>query len=103
MGLIQFFAAACALGLGVLFYWLQSEEVTTKVDVDRAEQRARAAEIHRDGASFINGDPVANDAVRAARELRRRRTVRWFHLAGRTPWPETVELLDTVPEGLVGR
>ena len=44
-----------------------------------------------------------NDAVRAARELRRRRTVRWFHLAGRTPWPETVELLDTVPEGLVGR
>ncbi|HET8970745.1 MAG TPA: NUDIX hydrolase [Candidatus Nanopelagicales bacterium] len=44
-----------------------------------------------------------NDAVGAARELRRRWVVRWFHLAGRTPWPETVELADTAPAGLSGR
>ena len=41
-----------------------------------------------------------NDAVAAARELRRRRLVRWFRLAGRTSWPETVELNDTPPAGL---
>ena len=41
-----------------------------------------------------------NDGVAAARELRRRRLVRWFRLAGRTPWPETVELADTPPDGL---
>lgn len=41
-----------------------------------------------------------NDAVAAARELRRRRLVRWLSLAGRTPWPETVELADTPPAGL---
>lgn len=41
-----------------------------------------------------------NDAVASARELRRRRLVRWFRLAGRTPWPETVELADTPPDGL---
>jgi hypothetical protein len=44
-----------------------------------------------------------NDAVAAARELRRRWVVRWFHLAGRTPWPETVELADKAPDGLSGR
>lgn len=43
-----------------------------------------------------------NDGVAAARELRRRRLVRWFRLAGRTPWPETVELADTPPAGLSG-
>src|SRR5690606_21685116 len=43
-----------------------------------------------------------NDGVAAARELRRRRLVRWFRLAGRTPWPETVELADTPPDGLAG-
>ncbi len=41
-----------------------------------------------------------NDAVASARELRRRRLVRWLRLAGRTPWPETVELADTPPDGL---
>jgi hypothetical protein len=41
-----------------------------------------------------------NDAVAAARELRRRRLVRWLRLAGRTAWPETVELADTPPAGL---
>lgn len=44
-----------------------------------------------------------NDAVASARELRRRRLVRWFRLAGRTPWPQTVELADTPPLGLVSR
>jgi hypothetical protein len=44
-----------------------------------------------------------NDAIASARELRRRRLVRWFHLAGRTPWPQTVELADTPPAGLAAR
>jgi hypothetical protein len=41
-----------------------------------------------------------NDAVRACRQVRRQRLPRWFGLAGRTPWPDTVEMDDTPPAGL---
>jgi hypothetical protein len=41
-----------------------------------------------------------NDAVRACRQLRRQRMVRLFRLAGHTPWPDTWEMDDTLPEGL---
>lgn len=42
-----------------------------------------------------------NDGVRACRQVRRQRLVRWLRLAGRTSWPHTVEMDDTPPEGLV--
>ncbi len=41
-----------------------------------------------------------NDAVRACRQLRRQRMVRLFRLAGHTPWPESWEMDDSMPEGL---
>ena len=41
-----------------------------------------------------------NDAVGAAQLLRRRPVVRWFRLAGRTPWPQPLDLADEVPTGL---
>lgn len=44
-----------------------------------------------------------NDAVRACRQLRRQRMVRLFRLAGHAPWPETWEMDDAVPEGLISR
>lgn len=44
-----------------------------------------------------------NDGVRACRQVRRQRFVRWFRLAGRTPWPQTLEMDDTPPPGLTGR
>jgi hypothetical protein len=44
-----------------------------------------------------------NDAVRACRQVRRQRMVRLFRLAGHTPWPETWEMDDSMPEGLGGR
>ena len=44
-----------------------------------------------------------NDAVRACRQLRRQRMVRLFRLAGHTPWPETWEMDDSMPEGLASR
>ncbi|MDA9790897.1 hypothetical protein N9B81_00540 [bacterium] len=43
-----------------------------------------------------------NDAVRACSQLRRQRMVRWFRLAGHTPWPTPVELDDSVPAALAG-
>lgn len=42
-----------------------------------------------------------NDAVRACRQLRGQRSVRWFRLAGHTPMPATWEMDDTIPNGLV--
>jgi hypothetical protein len=42
-----------------------------------------------------------NDAVRACRQLRRQRMVRLFGLAGHTPWPDTWEMDDSVPAGLL--
>ncbi|MGA1480885.1 MAG: hypothetical protein ACO38N_07415, partial [Candidatus Nanopelagicales bacterium] len=44
-----------------------------------------------------------NDAVRACRQVRGQRLVRWLRLAGRTPWPTTVEMDDTPPPGLTAR
>lgn len=38
-----------------------------------------------------------NDAVRAARALHRHRTVRWFRLAGRAPFPLAFEMDDEPP------
>lgn len=42
-----------------------------------------------------------NDAVRACSQLRSQRMVRTFRLAGHTPWPQAVELDDSVPPPLV--
>ncbi|MEI6361270.1 MAG: hypothetical protein WCP95_03970 [Actinomycetes bacterium] len=44
-----------------------------------------------------------NDGVRACRQLRRQRMVRLFGLAGHTPWPDTIEMDDTLPPGLLSR
>ena len=40
-----------------------------------------------------------NDAVRACAAVRDQRFVRWFGLAGHTPWPEPFEMNDTPPDG----
>ncbi|GHG68143.1 hypothetical protein [Streptomyces griseocarneus] len=44
-----------------------------------------------------------NDAVRAARALRRHRTVRWFRLAGHAPFPMAFEMDDEPPAVLGDR
>ncbi|MCN9240805.1 hypothetical protein NGF19_08330 [Streptomyces sp. RY43-2] len=44
-----------------------------------------------------------NDAVRAARALRRHRKVRWFRLAGHAPFPLAVEMDDEPPAALTDR
>ncbi len=41
-----------------------------------------------------------NDAVRACTQLRNQRMVRTFRLAGTSPWPQVVELDDSVPAPL---
>ena len=41
-----------------------------------------------------------NDGVRACRQLRGQRLVRWLRLAGRTPWPQTSDWDDEIPPGL---
>jgi hypothetical protein len=42
-----------------------------------------------------------NEAVRAARVVRRKRVVRYLRLAGHAPWPPTFEMDDTPPEALI--
>ncbi|MER5771199.1 LemA family protein [Streptomyces sp. NPDC001985] len=44
-----------------------------------------------------------NDAVRAARALRRHRKVRWFRLAGHAPFPLAFEMDDEPPTALADR
>ncbi|MET7932857.1 hypothetical protein [Streptomyces sp. NPDC005322] len=44
-----------------------------------------------------------NDAVRAARALRRHRAVRWFRLAGHAPFPLAFEMDDELPAALAER
>ncbi len=49
------------------------------------------------------GRRFLNDAVRACRAVRRQFLVRALRLAGYAPWPQTWEMDDTVPVGLVER
>jgi hypothetical protein len=41
-----------------------------------------------------------NDAVGSAQLLHKRKIVRYLRLAGRTPWPVTVDMYDQIPVGL---
>ncbi|MFR9727308.1 hypothetical protein ACL02R_28700 [Streptomyces sp. MS19] len=56
-------------------------------------------------AAAVRRVPMArrfhNDAVRAARALRRHRMVRWFRLAGHAPFPMAFEMDDEPPPVLV--
>jgi hypothetical protein len=49
------------------------------------------------------GRRFLNDAVRACRAVRGQAFVRALRLAGHAPWPQTWEMDDTVPVGLVER
>lgn len=58
-------------------------------------------------AAAVRRVPMArrfhNDSVRAARALRRHRTVRWFRLAGHAPFPLAFEMDDEPPVALADR
>jgi hypothetical protein len=61
----------------------------------------------RELAQAVRRVPMArrfhNDAVRAARALRRHRKVRWFRLAGHAPFPLAFEMDDEAPVALADR
>ncbi|MEU9188327.1 hypothetical protein AB0D14_28075 [Streptomyces sp. NPDC048484] len=61
----------------------------------------------RELAQAVRRVPMArrfhNDAVRAARALRRHRTVRWFRLAGHAPFSLAFEMDDEPPTALADR
>lgn len=62
--------------------------------LDELDAAARRVELSR---RFLN------DAVRACRQVRGHRIVRWLRLAGHTSWPQTFEMDDTLPRGLGSR
>lgn len=78
---------------------------TAQVEVLRAAPGGEETALEL-GAS-VRRVPMArrfhNDAVRAARALRRHRKVRWFRLAGHAPFPLAFEMDDGPPCGLVDR
>ncbi|KOV64586.1 membrane protein [Streptomyces sp. AS58] len=64
-------------------------------------------EAARELTAAVRRVPMArrfhNDAVRAARALRRHRKVRWFRLAGHAPFPMAFEMDDEPPTALADR
>jgi uncharacterized protein (DUF1800 family) len=62
---------------------------------------ARASELLHELASACQRVELArrfnNEAVRAARVVRRKRAVRYLRLAGHAAWPSTFEMDDTIP------
>jgi hypothetical protein len=70
-------------------------------DLDSGE-RALLAELAASCRRVELARRFLNDGVRACRQVRKQRMVRWFRLAGHTPWPQTVELDDTPPPALIG-
>lgn len=79
-------------------------------DADQVEVLKAApggAEATEDLAAAVRRVPMArrfhNDAVRAARALRRHRKVRWFRLAGHAAFPLAFEMDDEPPAYLADR
>lgn len=73
-------------------------------DVRALRETPGAAELLDELAAVTRRVEMArrfhNDTVASARELRSRRRVRWFRLAGHAAVPETFEMVDTPPRGL---
>ena len=93
-----------------------AESDLTRVLVEALPDPAEVAELRVDAEAAAMLDELRstclrvqlsrrflNDAVRACRQVRKQRFVRWFRLAGRTPWPQMVEMDDTPPPGLALR
>ncbi len=75
--------------------------------VEGVREAPGGEETVRELAEAVRRVPMArrfhNDAVRAARALRRHRKVRWFRLAGHAPFPMAFEMDDEAPAALVER
>ncbi|WP_151774852.1 hypothetical protein [Streptomyces abyssomicinicus] len=75
--------------------------------VEGVREARGGEEAVRELAEAVRRVPMArrfhNDAVRAARALRRHRKVRWFRLAGHAPFPMAFEMDDEAPAALVER
>ncbi|MET8576290.1 hypothetical protein [Streptomyces sp. NPDC005012] len=75
--------------------------------VEGVREALGGEEAVRELAEAVRRVPMArrfhNDAVRAARALRRHRKVRWFRLAGHAPFPMAFEMDDEAPAALVER
>jgi len=81
-----------------------AETLSDREEVDELGDDAKAlqmlAELRATCVRVQLSRRFLNDGVRACRQVRKQRFVRWFNLAGRTPWPETFEMDDTPPPGL---
>ncbi|MEV7888292.1 hypothetical protein ACWD3I_30835 [Streptomyces sp. NPDC002817] len=75
--------------------------------VETVREAPGGVEAVRELTEAVRRVPMArrfhNDAVRAARALRRHRKVRWFRLAGHAPFPMAFEMDDEPPVALVDR
>nr|WP_206327063.1 hypothetical protein [Streptomyces sp. S3(2020)] len=75
--------------------------------VETVREAPGGVEAIRELTEAVRRVPMArrfhNDAVRAARALRRHRKVRWFRLAGHAPFPMAFEMDDEPPVALVDR
>ncbi|AEW97667.1 MULTISPECIES: hypothetical protein [Streptomycetaceae] len=69
--------------------------------VEAVRQAPGGPEAVGELTAAVRGTPMArrfhNDAVRAARAVRRHRVVRWFRLAGHAPFPMAFEMDDEPP------
>lgn len=75
--------------------------------VEAVREAPGGEEAAEELAQAVRRVPMArrfhNDAVRAARALRRHRAVRWFRLAGHAPFPLAFEMDDEPPTALADR
>ncbi len=75
--------------------------------VDAVKEAPGGEDAAQELAAAVRRVPMArrfhNDSVRAARALRRHRTVRWFRLAGHAPFPLAFEMDDAPPVALADR
>ena len=90
---------------------LAESELTRALSTAFADEEAVAAVTESMGSSDLMDELGSatrrvemsrrfyNDAVRATTAVRQQKLVRWFRLAGHTPWPHPFEMDDGMPTG----
>ncbi|MDR2564995.1 MAG: hypothetical protein LBC97_02850 [Bifidobacteriaceae bacterium] len=79
------------------------DRAQVEADFGRPDREPLLRELSAAWYRAILARRFLNEAVSMTARLRSRRLVRWLHLAGRTPMPQSCDIDDAPPDGLISQ
>ncbi|MDR1634664.1 MAG: hypothetical protein LBS27_07060 [Bifidobacteriaceae bacterium] len=77
------------------------DRAQVEADLERPDREPLLRELGAAWYRAILARRFLNEAVSMTTRLRSRHLVRWLHLAGRTPMPQSCDIDDSPPDGLI--